>query len=112
MAHTPVCTVVSHSVCICCTILLYASVVSYLLNILDTRVRLELARSSFPVDLTLDEIANDGNDGVNRTNKLVRGISFTACQLTDILAPIGELTVESWYRLQALLVSDNHNEYE
>ena len=105
MAHTPVCTVASYYICIYCITPLYASLVSHLLDILDTRVRLELARSSFPVDLTLDEIANDGNDSINRTNKLVRGISFTACQLTDILATIGELTVKSWCRLRGLSIS-------
>ena len=80
-----------------------------LLDILNTRVRLELAGSSLPVDLTLDKVTNDGNDSIDRTDKLARGVSFTACQLSDILGTTGELTVESWYRLRALSVSYDHS---
>jgi hypothetical protein len=53
----------------------------HLLDILDTRVRLELARSSLPVNLTLAQVLDDRNDGVDWTDELVRGVSFTADQL-------------------------------
>jgi hypothetical protein len=59
----------------------YVSLIFTLLDILDTRVRFELARSTLPIDLTLDQIANDRNHSIDGTDKLAGGISFTACQL-------------------------------
>jgi hypothetical protein len=46
-------------------------------NILDTRVRLEFCRSALPIDLALAQILNNRDDGINRTDKLACGISFT-----------------------------------
>jgi hypothetical protein len=52
-----------------------------LLDILDTRVRFELARSTLPIDLALDKISNDSDNSIDGTDKLAGGIPFTACQL-------------------------------
>jgi hypothetical protein len=46
-------------------------------NILNTRVRLEFCRSALPIDLALAQILDDRDDGIDRTDKLACGISFT-----------------------------------
>ncbi len=42
--------------------------VSFLLHILHTAVCIELAACAFPIQITLDEIDDDADDGINWAN--------------------------------------------
>lgn len=48
-----------------------------LLDVLDTRVRVELARRASPVNVAPDELVDDRDDRVDGTNELVGRVSFT-----------------------------------
>lgn len=59
-----------------------------LLDVLHTRVRLQLALGALPVDRTPDELVHDLDDGVDGANELVGRVALTVLSAIKSYPPM------------------------